>query len=198
MKTTKSEIIRKAAGLFVHNGYHGTSLNDISEAVGIKKAGLFFHFKNKEELYKAVLEQYVTSIPSPNVLFEENMHCSLTEFIEVFSNKKTYFLNTMKDVIEKEEINFSQAMSFLLESGRLDRSCHEAIRNFDKEMLEVWKIIVLKSQQSEETTNKYPAEHIANIIYMAYKGHLMSKAFGAVEPDKSKELLEKAYALFKK
>lgn len=198
MKTTKSEIIRKAAGLFVHNGYHGTSLNDISEAVGIKKAGLFFHFKNKEDLYKAVLDRYVNSIPPPKVIFAESKHYTLAKFIETFTEKKTYFLNSMKDVIEKEEINFSQAMTFLLECSRTDTSCQKAIVNFDKEMLDVWKVLVLKAQQTNEITDKYPAELIASTIYMAYKGHLMSKAFCTVEPDKSKELLERTYVLFKK
>ncbi len=48
-------IAEEAARLFVANGYHGVSMREIAEAVGISKAGLYYHFRDKEDLFIAVL-----------------------------------------------------------------------------------------------------------------------------------------------
>lgn len=50
MKT--SELIKKEAlYLFALNGYDSTSLNDIANRVGIKKASIYAHYAKKEDLY---------------------------------------------------------------------------------------------------------------------------------------------------
>ncbi len=48
-------IAEEATRLFVANGYHGVSMREIAEAVGISKAGLYYHFRDKEDLFVAVL-----------------------------------------------------------------------------------------------------------------------------------------------
>lgn len=42
---------------FVQAGYYATSLNDIADRAGISRRGLRHHFKSKEELLTAVLDQ---------------------------------------------------------------------------------------------------------------------------------------------
>ena len=48
-------IIREATRLFVEHGFHGISMRQIAEAVGMSKAGLYYHFKDKEALLLATL-----------------------------------------------------------------------------------------------------------------------------------------------
>jgi AcrR family transcriptional regulator len=54
---TKDKIIEESRQLFAEKGYEGTSMSDVAEAVGIKKASLYYFFKNKEILFVAVLDQ---------------------------------------------------------------------------------------------------------------------------------------------
>ena len=45
-----SEIYRAAARIICEKGYDATSMNDIAEAVGITKAGIYHHIPGKKEL----------------------------------------------------------------------------------------------------------------------------------------------------
>ena len=51
----RERIVEEATRLFVANGFHGISMREIAEAVGISKAGLYYHFQDKEDLFIAIL-----------------------------------------------------------------------------------------------------------------------------------------------
>ncbi len=48
-------ILDRAAELFTRFGYHGLSMRQIAEDVGVSKAGLYYHFQDKESLFLAIL-----------------------------------------------------------------------------------------------------------------------------------------------
>src|SRR5580658_6475715 len=47
---TRKKIVEAAAPIFNKRGYKGSSLNDLMEATGLKKGGIYRHFSSKEEL----------------------------------------------------------------------------------------------------------------------------------------------------
>jgi len=57
MSTTKEKLKQAALSLFAKRGYEGTTMNDIAERVGINKASIYNHFKNKEALFLAVYQE---------------------------------------------------------------------------------------------------------------------------------------------
>jgi AcrR family transcriptional regulator len=61
-KPRKEEILDVATRLFAERGYEGASMNDVAEAVGMRKASLFYHFATKDALYEAVLDRLVASL----------------------------------------------------------------------------------------------------------------------------------------
>jgi len=58
------DILAVASQLFIQQGYHGLSMRQIAEAVGVSKAALYYHFKDKEELFLAILERSLDQVAS--------------------------------------------------------------------------------------------------------------------------------------
>src|SRR5512135_727798 len=52
----KGSILETSAKLFGERGYKGVSIRDIAQACGMTNAALYYHFKNKDDLYLAVLQ----------------------------------------------------------------------------------------------------------------------------------------------
>ena len=50
MATRRSELTRQAARLFAEKGYHGTSIGDLAEAMGVQKGSLYAHIESKADL----------------------------------------------------------------------------------------------------------------------------------------------------
>jgi TetR/AcrR family transcriptional regulator, cholesterol catabolism regulator len=48
--TRRQELTRQAARLFAEKGYHGTSIGDLAEAMGVQKGSLYAHIDSKEDL----------------------------------------------------------------------------------------------------------------------------------------------------
>jgi TetR/AcrR family transcriptional regulator, cholesterol catabolism regulator len=57
MSTRRTELTRTAARLFAERGYHGTSIGDLAEAIGVQKGSLYAHIDSKQDLlYEATRE----------------------------------------------------------------------------------------------------------------------------------------------
>src|SRR4030095_9109474 len=57
MAGRRSELTRQAARLFAQKGYHGTSVGDIAEALGVQKGSLYSHIASKEDLLYETLAE---------------------------------------------------------------------------------------------------------------------------------------------
>lgn len=53
---SRAAILAAAQRLFVERGYRGISMREIAEAVGMTKAALYYHFRDKEHLFVALLQ----------------------------------------------------------------------------------------------------------------------------------------------
>lgn len=59
----KEQVLDKALHVFWERGYEGTSLSDLTEAMGINRPSLYAAFGNKEELFRLALDRYAEKGP---------------------------------------------------------------------------------------------------------------------------------------
>src|ERR1700746_899109 len=50
MSARRTELTRAAARLFAEKGYHGTSMADLAEAMGVQKGSVYAHIESKADL----------------------------------------------------------------------------------------------------------------------------------------------------
>ena len=55
----REEIQSAALELFATNGYAQTSLREVAERLGISKAALYYHYRSKDDLLRALMEPLV-------------------------------------------------------------------------------------------------------------------------------------------
>ena len=79
MADTKEYIIEQSYKLFLEKSYEGVSISDISNSIGFTIGALYHHFVNKEDLFKAVCDRYLSVIG----LVELRDDISLAEYIQL-------------------------------------------------------------------------------------------------------------------
>ena len=57
--TQREEILARAAELFAHRGYPGTSMNEVAEACGVSKPTLYHYVRDKYQLLVEIAEGHV-------------------------------------------------------------------------------------------------------------------------------------------
>lgn len=86
---TRQRIIEKSALIFNEKGYHHTSISDIMSETGLKKGGIYRHFKDKNEL---MIEAFYFSVRKVRNYFLEKTASESDEiillkiFFEIFKN----------------------------------------------------------------------------------------------------------------
>jgi len=115
---TKKNIIKASFALFLEKGYKELTIKEIMEVTGLSKGAIYHHFKNKEEIYLATLDQYFFALLDPKEMtlgetFSENIEIIYHFFSDLFSNIEGMGAKG----IEYPMRNF---FSFQLESEKVD------------------------------------------------------------------------------
>lgn len=82
MSNTREYIIDEAYNLFLNHSYEAVSISDISKAIGLTKGAMYHHFRNKEDLFKAVIDKYLDI----QIKLVDDSILSLTDYINKIVN----------------------------------------------------------------------------------------------------------------
>src|SRR5438477_6548076 len=91
------EALDRALRVFWRKGYEGTSLLDLTKAMGINPPSLYAAFGNKEDLFRKVVDRYVerhagfwevaSAAPTARAMIEHLLHASV-DFVTDESNPR--------------------------------------------------------------------------------------------------------------
>lgn len=80
----KEHALIKAMEVFWRKGYSGTSLSNLTDAMGINKPSLYAAFGNKEDLFVSAIHQYVNEYGVPHFGKLLNSDSSLQERVRAY------------------------------------------------------------------------------------------------------------------
>ncbi|HTP11714.1 MAG TPA: TetR/AcrR family transcriptional regulator [Anaerolineae bacterium] len=107
----RDTILDTSAKLFSQHGYKEVSIRDIAQACGMTNAALYYHFKNKEDLFLAMLQRDHTK--SLEALHEaahgpgdlrEDLKQLIVRYAELTCERRQSFQTLWRDVKQMEDI----------------------------------------------------------------------------------------------
>ena len=149
----REQILRIASRIFREKTYHGTSLHDIADAVGMQKGSLYYYFNSKEDLLGrivmealAVIDRWLSEIAihalSPPERLKEIIRVHL-KFNDEYQEATTLFL-TERNVISalwREEMIESRKRRDRLLFTTLREGVREGIYKCDDPQLTIRAIV---------------------------------------------------------
>lgn len=66
---SREQILEAALQLFAHRGYRATSIREVAAKAGLSTGNVYHHFKDKEAIFLALLDQYWKAIEDPDFPF---------------------------------------------------------------------------------------------------------------------------------
>jgi AcrR family transcriptional regulator len=134
MSTRRSELTREAAKLFAQKGYHGTSIGDIADALGVQKGSLYSHIASKEDLLyetmregAAAFHAALDAIPDDLPATEEirlalrghlRVVAEQLDVATVFVQEWRYLHGARRDEIVAERHRYEERIRDLFREGR--------------------------------------------------------------------------------
>ncbi len=145
--TTRAKLLHDAANLFAVHGFKGTSIRDISRAVGMTISNIYYYFPNKESMLSAILEESTSRIVEKLREVTE----SRLEPRERFTTLLRTHLNLLLDVYWKE------SKVLFLEEERLMRIS----KQFQVEILNMYR----KELRGLQSAGKIDDRKITPLIF---------------------------------
>ncbi|MCL5958683.1 MAG: TetR/AcrR family transcriptional regulator [Chloroflexi bacterium] len=130
----KKNITDVAANLFASRGYHATSIQDLSEELGLGKGSLYYHIGSKDELLFWVHEQFINpllketeeilarGLPPAETLraISHNLMRVITEylpFVTVFYQDHRALSDGRREQILEKQDSFERIIDSVLQRG---------------------------------------------------------------------------------
>jgi AcrR family transcriptional regulator len=88
-----SNVYRVAAEIMCHKGYEATSMNDIAEAAGLTKAGIYHYIRGKEDLLFGIMTYAMDNV-------EQGIIAPATEVTDAEERLRTILERHTRSVIE--------------------------------------------------------------------------------------------------
>jgi TetR/AcrR family transcriptional regulator, transcriptional repressor for nem operon len=91
VKTSKEEVVKKAAAIIRQRGYTKATLKELAEACEVQPSLFYYYFKNKEELMTEVLNFALNYFRTRIIVYANDATLSPTEKLEKMLKKLTIF-----------------------------------------------------------------------------------------------------------
>ncbi|MFT6429404.1 MAG: TetR/AcrR family acrAB operon transcriptional repressor [Halopseudomonas sp.] len=168
---TRLKIIEAALTLFSRNGYSNTTLGMIGAEAGYSRGPIYWHFKNKDDLYQAVLAY--SQEPLENLINSAAQDSAdPLKAIDAFTRQWLGLLAT--------DVWFRQSFEILLNKTELTEAIAPTIkreRELTSHIVDTLSQLVTKAQELKQLPSSQPAKKLGLLVYIHLMGVTQSWLF---------------------
>ena len=152
--------------IFLEKGYHGTSIDDITQAAGVTKGALYWHFKSKENLLRKIIEEFEKKFLDGLIQAVGEVQGSIIDKIDKFFRYNAAF----------PYYNRELCVSFTTLSGELIGAHHPIepeIRRIYKKYQNFLSNLIIRGKKEKIFKREIDADLAALIIIAFHDGILL-------------------------
>jgi len=151
---TRTEILAAARHVFAQHGLDGTSVREVANAARVNNAMIYYHFKNKGALYRAVLSDSFSSLLDiwNDPIFTSN--------ISVRQKIEKYVESFIRFQLGNEELRRIMTMEFAGNSGHISWICEQYFADNYTRLVKLLK----EGMKSGELKKFDPSLAVASLI----------------------------------
>ena len=188
----RDAILDTSAKLFSQHGYKEVSIRDIAQACGMTNAALYYHFKNKEDLFLAMLqrdhEQTLAALQEaangPGDL-REDLKRLVTQYAAITCQRRQSFQTLRRDLSNVENVrghklftemrsSFMRPLEDRLAQAQADGEIQSGDARFYARLLH-GMIIALTFEGKPDKTRKVPAQEVEAAVDVFLNGVMTSE-----------------------
>jgi AcrR family transcriptional regulator len=162
--TKKEAIIRAATILFSKKGFENTRMSEISRMTGAAEGTIFYHFKNKEELFLAILDQF-----RQDIMNEFDRYLGEIEFkngMEMLEGSISFYLS-LAGTMEDRFLLLHRHDAY--ELARVNTACKGHLEALYNGLVDIFEKAVAKGQEDGSMATM-PPRKAALIIFSMVDG----------------------------
>lgn len=159
MKTsdTRQKIVNTASTLFYKNGYNLTGINEIISEAGIAKATLYSHFKSKEDICIAYLQNMNETFLNDIEAFCRSKKKGKNQLLGIFDFLQSFF--------KEDDFNGCWCIRTVSEIPRENENILSEIQKQKRRFLDLIKSLVQDNLQLSAAKTESCSKH----IYLMYE-----------------------------
>lgn len=190
-KSSKGLIILEAFKLFSCNTYEQVTYNELEKSTNLSRGALLYHFKTKEDIFKAVCDKYLIQESSIQKKIDERISPEMTlkQFIDLYIEIVREIKYSMKELgiknINKALINITNQATYYYPNFEIDAMKWQA------RQIQLWNDVLKKAKKQGEIRKDLDIDTLSDLFEDIYCGISYS---GIVYPEGIEiERLEKAF-----
>jgi TetR/AcrR family transcriptional repressor of nem operon len=163
----RESLLNQGVALLMQQGYHGTGLQEILDAVHIPKGSFYNYFGSKENFAAEIITHYIDSYINQLTLYlQDNSSDALTALQRYFD----------ESIAELEKGNFKGGCllgNLMGEVGDTSELCRQSLQTALNRYREVIEFGLFRAQQQGTVRCDKSARDLANLLVNAWQGALL-------------------------
>jgi TetR/AcrR family transcriptional repressor of nem operon len=165
MEDSKNHILQTASKLFLEKSYKAVTFQELMEKTGFSKGAFFYYFKNKQQIFEAVIDMYIDHFAT--VDFTQLPQTSLRDFLDAYFPEAK---RMRSGFFTPEIINAANRYSLMFEAMRIIPDFKSKVNRHEDKAMAAWIRIIAVARKNKEIKTVLSNEQAARLFIDAGHG----------------------------